>query len=67
MKIKSHSGTKKRLRVTSTGKVKVGKAAHRHLLGNKSKGQKSMSKKAIDASSTRIDSFKKLLPNAKIS
>lgn len=34
-KLKTHSGSKKRFRVTATGKVKSGAAGKRHLLRNK--------------------------------
>lgn len=40
MKVKSHSGLKKRLRVRKGGTVSFNKAARRHLLTNKSKRQK---------------------------
>ncbi|MBI5753936.1 50S ribosomal protein L35 [Candidatus Peregrinibacteria bacterium] len=40
MKVKSHSGLKKRLRVRKGGTVSFNKAAKRHLLTNKSKRQK---------------------------
>ena len=36
MKQKSHSGLKKRVKVTGTGKFKVAKTGKRHLLLNKS-------------------------------
>jgi len=34
--LKTRSGVKKRLKVTGTGKIKLGKACKRHLLSNKS-------------------------------
>jgi large subunit ribosomal protein L35 len=37
---KTHSGMKKRVKVTSTGKLLAQKASKRHLLVNKSKKQK---------------------------
>jgi large subunit ribosomal protein L35 len=40
MKQKTHSGAKKRLRVTGGGRVKRGQAGLRHLLENKSSGRK---------------------------
>ncbi|MEJ0063754.1 MAG: 50S ribosomal protein L35 [Alphaproteobacteria bacterium] len=39
-KIKTHSGSKKRFRVTATGKVKAGASNKRHLLRNKSQKMK---------------------------
>ncbi len=40
MKVKSHSGLKKRLKVKKSGALAFNKAARRHLLTNKSKRQK---------------------------
>jgi len=40
MKMKTHSGAKKRVRITGTGKIKVAKTSKQHLLINKSKRQK---------------------------
>ena len=40
MKQKTHSGAKKRLRVTGSGRVKRGKAGLRHLLAHKSSERK---------------------------
>lgn len=40
MKQKTHSGAKKRLRVTGSGRVKRGKAGLRHLMECKSSGRK---------------------------
>lgn len=39
-KMKSNSGAKKRFKTTGSGKIKRGKAYHRHLLGRKAKGRK---------------------------
>jgi len=51
-KMKSNSGAKKRFKVTGSGKIKRGKAFHRHLLGRKAKGRKKELSKAttVDAS-----------------
>ncbi|MBP9718638.1 50S ribosomal protein L35 [Candidatus Gracilibacteria bacterium] len=43
MKLKTHSGTKKRIKVTKKGKFMSEKPAKRHLLINKSKRQKQVS------------------------
>lgn len=40
MKLKTHSATKKRVRVTGTGKIRVMKSSKRHLLINKSRKAK---------------------------
>jgi large subunit ribosomal protein L35 len=39
-KMKTNSGAKKRFKVTGSGKIKRGKAFHRHLLGRKGTGRK---------------------------
>ena len=39
-KVKSHSGAKKRFKVTAKGKVLHGKAGKRHLLTSKATGRK---------------------------
>ncbi len=63
MKAKTHSGTKKRVRITSTGKLKVEKAAKRHLLAQKSKRGKAAAKKTNDVPKKRAGIIRKLLPN----
>jgi large subunit ribosomal protein L35 len=40
VKQKTHSGAKKRFRVTGSGKIKRGKRGMRHLLSNKSSKRK---------------------------
>ncbi len=44
--MKTNSGAKKRFKVTGSGKIKRGKAFHRHLLGRKAKGRKKELSKA---------------------
>lgn len=63
MKVKTHSGTKKRVRTTANGKLKVNKAGKRHLLVQKSKRAKKMAGKNQDVPETRAHIIKKLLPN----
>ncbi|MBX7231057.1 MAG: 50S ribosomal protein L35 [Bdellovibrionales bacterium] len=46
MKMKTHSGAKKRLRLKSSGKVKRKYAGKRHLLNNKSSKNKRLLGKA---------------------
>lgn len=36
-KMKTHSGTKKRVKKTATGKIKIAHAQHNHLKSNKNK------------------------------
>jgi large subunit ribosomal protein L35 len=42
MKLKSHSSTKKRVKVTGSGKIRLQKSARQHLLAQKSKRQKKL-------------------------
>jgi len=42
MKLKSHSATKKRVKITGTGKIRFRKSATQHLLAQKSKRQKKL-------------------------
>ena len=44
MKQKTHSGLKKRIKVRKSGTLSVQKSCKRHLLSNKSKGQKAAGK-----------------------
>jgi ribosomal protein L35 len=44
MKAKTHSGSKKRIKVTGTGKFRTGKIGKRHLLQNKSAKSKGKGK-----------------------
>lgn len=52
VKQKSHSGAKKRVRKTGSGKFTMEKAAKRHLLANKSHTQKKLGAKKIVVHST---------------
>jgi large subunit ribosomal protein L35 len=61
MKIKTHSGAKKRIKKTGTGKKTYNKAAKRHLLTAKSKRQKSVSSVALSPSNSKA--IDRLLPN----
>lgn len=64
MKLKTHSGTKKRIRLTGTGKAMFQKAGKRHLLVNKSKKAKKRDKNGVLVSKTLKRRMKKLLPYA---
>jgi len=61
MKQKSHSGLKKRIKRTATGKVIFKKSAKNHLLTNKSKRQKKVHKYGKVASHADMRYIKKLL------
>lgn len=62
MKLKSHSGTKKRVKVKKSGMVMVDKACRRHLLVNKSKRQKRSNKSGMHIDQTRMNDLRRLLP-----
>jgi len=62
-KIRSSSGAKKRIRKTIKGKYTCEKAAHNHLLGQKSKRQKRLHhKKMLANNATYGKMLKRLLP-----
>jgi len=64
MKLKSHSASKKRFKVTAKGKLKAQKAGKKHLLFNKSKRQKKLHKSGMGLNSKDQANMKKLLPYA---
>jgi large subunit ribosomal protein L35 len=61
MKQKSHSGIKKRIKKTATGKFVYNKPAKRHLLVNKSKRQKRSSISGQAASKPITKVLKKMV------
>ncbi|MDR0985153.1 MAG: 50S ribosomal protein L35 [Endomicrobium sp.] len=63
-KLKSHSGTKKRFKITSKGKVKFKKPGQRHLLIGDSSNQNRLSRKLVIISKQDIKIIKKNLPYA---
>ncbi|MDX9970526.1 MAG: bL35 family ribosomal protein [Candidatus Gracilibacteria bacterium] len=62
MKIKTKSCAKKRIKVRSSGSLKVDKACRRHLLQNKSKAQKALGKSGVKVPSTRLKEASRALP-----
>jgi len=60
MKQKTHSGTKKRIKVRKSGSVVVQKAAKNHLLSNKSSRQKSI--QVMPVHKTRLKAVRRLMP-----
>jgi len=64
MKLKSHSGTKKRVKRTGTGKLRFQKSHRNHLLGHKSKRQKKFNKFGQDVSPAEKRTVERLLPYA---
>lgn len=62
MKLKTHSGAKKRVRITGTGKIMVDKTGKRHLLSQKSKKAKGRDKYGKVLSSANMTAAKASLP-----
>ena len=63
MKQKAHSGAKKRIKVRKSGSLMVEKASRRHLLINKSKGQKSKGKTGLKIDPTKMQAVRRMLPD----
>ncbi|MDH3324401.1 MAG: 50S ribosomal protein L35 [Candidatus Peregrinibacteria bacterium] len=61
MKQKTHSGTKKRTKITGSGKVMFQKSCKNHLLSSKSDRQKKASRLGVVAPKGAMNSLKKLL------
>jgi large subunit ribosomal protein L35 len=61
-KLKSHSASKKRFKITGTGKVKRFKAYKSHILTKKSTKRKRNLRKSAVASDANASIIKKLLP-----
>ncbi len=62
VKIKTHKGTQKRIKVTKTGKLKKRRAYRSHLLEKKSPKRKERYTKVFEVSSADKKNVKKLLP-----
>ena len=60
-KLKSHSGAKKRVRKTGSGKYVLRRGSRSHLLQQKSKRQKRLNRLLL-ADSTAYDQLKRLTP-----
>jgi len=61
-KLKSHSGAKKRVRKTGSGKLAMKRHSRNHLLQQKSKRQKRMDR-TLMLHPTNVPTIKSLLPN----
>lgn len=61
-KLKTHSGTSKRFKITGTGKIVMRKAAKRHLLTKKSSSKKRSMGKDVLVSPTKEKQVRLLLP-----
>ena len=62
IKVKTHSGTKKRFSLTGTGKVKFQHACKRHRLVSKDHKAKRIARGAAYASSANVAAIKKTIP-----
>ena len=60
-KLKSHSGAKKRIRKTGSGKLAMKRHSRNHLLQQKSKRQKRMNRTMV-LDTTNLDNVKSLVP-----
>ncbi len=63
MTLKTRSWVKKRVKVTGTGKFKLGKACKRHLLSNKSQKAKGRNKYGLIVSKSEVKKIKQQLPH----
>lgn len=62
IKVKSHSGSKKRFRMTGTGKVKAARPYRRHLLTKKSAKRKRQLRSPLYIKSCDIKHITEVLP-----
>lgn len=62
MKLKTHSGAKKRVKITGTGKLIMAKSCKRHLLSDKSKQAKGRDKYGRVVSDANISVMKIAIP-----
>ena len=61
-KLKTHSGAKKRFKLTKNGKVKRARAYRRHILNKKTTKRKRQLRMAAYADTTNIKQIKLLVP-----
>ena len=61
-KIKTHSGAKKRFKLTKTGKVKRAHAFKSHILNKKTTKRKRNLRKVVTAVVTNVAKIKKMIP-----
>ncbi|MCF7925249.1 MAG: 50S ribosomal protein L35 [Candidatus Izimaplasma sp.] len=64
-KMKTHSGTKKRMKRTASGKIKVSHAHRGHLLTNKSKSARRANRSATFIDKSDLKRIKKQISNVK--
>jgi len=63
MTLKTRSWVKKRLKVTGSGKFKLGKACKRHLLSDKTKKAKGRNKYGLIVSWSEVKKIKQQMPH----
>ena len=63
MSLKTRSWVKKRVKITSKGKFKLGKACKRHLLSDKSKKAKGRNKYGLIVSASETKKIARQLPH----
>ena len=61
-KIKTHSGAKKRFKLSSTGKVKRAHAFKSHILNKKNTKRKRNLRRVVVADSTNVSAIHKMIP-----
>ena len=61
-KLKTHSGAKKRFKLTKTGKVKRAHAFKSHILNKKTTKRKRNLRKVVTADVTNVAKVKKMIP-----
>jgi len=61
-KIKTHSASKKRFKLTATGKIKRAKAGKSHILTKKTTKRKRSLRKSTFVSDTAVATIKQLIP-----
>ena len=61
-KIKTHSGAKKRFKLTKTGQVKRAHAFKSHILNKKTTKRKRNLRKTVTADVTNVAAIKKMIP-----
>lgn len=61
-KLKSHSGAKKRFKLTKSGKVKLAHANKRHILNKKSTKRKRGLRQGAYASASDVSAIKRMIP-----
>jgi len=61
MKQKTHSGVKKRVKITGSGKIQFQKSCKNHLLSSKSKRQKKSFRLGVEAPKGSVSNLSNLL------